>query len=259
MTDEPDKFDLFEEWCDRASATHNEHPFDVLTEKANGRAEILPELVSVVHDHYDARERFLERAARLGYDRAVDVIRQRLPTTAIARSGDIGEILATEYVNSSLPFRVPINRLQWKDGRNMALRGDDLIGFRLKANGELEALLKGESKSRIGLYDDAMTEAITKLCEYDGRPSPHTLLYLVGRLNDMGQTPTAEVLEDYALLGGNFPITHFIFTLSGNAPHTVVKKALFGTYLPGILRRIVGLVINDHKDFIDAVFEIANA
>ena len=259
MTDQLGKFDLFEYWCDRASATHNGYPFDVLTEKASALDEILPELISVIRDHYDARDRFLERAARLGYDRAVDVIRQRLPTTAIARSGDIGEILATEYVNSSLPFMVPINRLQWKDGRNTALRGDDLIGFRLKANGKLDALLKGESKSRIGLYDGAMAEATTKLCEYDGRPSPHTLLYLVDRLKDMGQTTAAEVLEDYAILGGNFPITHFIFTLSGNAPEAVVQTALSATYLPGILRWIVGLVIADHKDFIDAVFEIANA
>lgn len=259
MTDESRNFNLFEDWCDRASTTHNGHPFDVLTEKKDAREETLPQLASVIRDHYDSRARFLERAARLGYDRAVDVIRQRLPTTAIARSGDMGEILATEYVNSSLPFIVPINRLQWKDGRNLALRGDDLIGFRLKANGELEALLKGESKSRIGLYDDAMAEAITKLCEYDGRPSPHTLLYLVDRLKEMGKTATAEVLEDYALLGGAFPITHFIFALSGNAPQAVVQTALSGSYLPGILRQIVGLVIIDHKDFIDAVFEIANA
>lgn len=141
----------------------------------------------------------------------------------------------------------------------MTLRGDDLIGFRLNANGELEALLKGESKSRIGLYDGAMSEAIAKLCEYDGRPSPHTLLYLADRLKEMGQTPMAEALEDYVIFDGNVPITHFIFTLSGNAPHTVVQTALSGTYRPGILRRIVGFVINDHKDFIDTVFELANA
>jgi hypothetical protein len=259
VSNNPPILTLFEEWCHKASAVHNGHPFDVLTEKVNARDVILPELVSVLHDHYDARARFLERAARLGYDRAVEVIRQRLPTTTIARSGDIGEILATKYVNSSLPFTIPINRLQWKDGRNTALRGDDLIGFRLKANGKLDALLKGESKSRIGLYDDAMAEAVTKLREHDGRPSPHTLLYLVDRLKELGQTASAEVLEDYALLGGTFPITHFIFTLSGNAPQTTIQTALTGTYLPGIQRQAVGLVIVDHKDFIEAIFEIASA
>jgi hypothetical protein len=259
VSSNPPKLTLFEEWCDKVSAAHNGHPFDVLTEKVDARDIILPELVSVLQYHYDARARFLERAARLGYDRAVEVIRQRLPTIAIARSGDIGEILATEYVNSSLPFVIPINRLQWKDGRNTAMRGDDLIGFRLKGDGKLDALLKGESKSRIGLYDNAMAEAVTKLREYDGRPSPHTLMYLVDRLKELGQTAAAEVLEDYALLGGTFPITHFIFTLSGNAPQTTIQTALTGAYLPGIHRQIVGLVIADHKDFIEALFEIASA
>ena len=259
MSSNPPILTLFEEWCDKVSSVHNGHPFDVLTEKVDARDVILPELVSALHDHYDARARFLERAARLGYDRAVEVIRQRLPTTAIARSGDLGEILATEYVNSSLPFVIPINRLQWKDGRNTAMRGDDLIGFRLKADGKLDALLKGESKSRIGLYDNAMAEAVTKLREYDGRPSPHTLMYLVDRLKELDQTAAAEVLEDYALLGGTFPITHFIFTLSGNAPQATIQTALTGTYIPGILRQVVGLIIVDHKDFIEAIFEIASA
>lgn len=62
---------LFEEWCDNSSSVHNGHHFDVLTEKVNARDVILPGLVSVLHDHYDARARFLERAARLGYDRAL--------------------------------------------------------------------------------------------------------------------------------------------------------------------------------------------
>ena len=171
MSSNPPTLTLFEEWCDNSSAVHSRHHFDVLTEKVNARDVILPELVSVLHDHYDARARFLERAARLDCDRAVEVIRQRLPTTVIERSGDIGEILATEYVNSSLPFVIPINRFQWKDARNTAMRGDDLIEFRLKADGGLDALLKGNSKSRIGLHNNAMAEAVTKLREYDGRPS----------------------------------------------------------------------------------------
>ena len=250
---------LFRRWCNKKSGAQNGHPFDVLTEKPNLREQVLPEIVSVLHDHYDARSRFLRRAEQLGYDRAVEVIRQRLPTTAGARSGDLGEILATEYINSSSPFTVPINRLQWKDGRNVALRGDDLIGFRLKANGKLDSLLKGESKSRISLYADAMSEAVNKLREYDGRPSPHSMLYLVDRLHELGHTAWAEVLEDYSLNGGSVAITHLIFTLSGNAPEPVFKTALSGSYLPGVLRQVVGLVIVDHRDFIDAVFEIASA
>lgn len=97
MSNNPPTPNLSEEWCDKVSAVRNGHAFDVLTEQVNARDAVLPELVLVLHNHYDIRTRFLELAARLSYERAVEVVRRRLPTTAIARSGDIGEILATEY------------------------------------------------------------------------------------------------------------------------------------------------------------------
>ena len=46
------------------------------------------------------------------------------------RSGDLGEIYATEWIDSSeRRLRAPIKRLRWKDHRNMAMRGDDVIGI----------------------------------------------------------------------------------------------------------------------------------
>ncbi len=123
------------------------------------------------------------------------------------------------YVNSSLPFIVPINRLQWKDGRNMALRGDDLIGFPAsKRAAASKRCLKVNLRVGSACTTTQWRKPLQSSASTTADLSPHTLLYLVDRLKDMGQTPTAEVLEDYALLGGKFPITHFIFTLSGNGP-----------------------------------------
>ena len=46
------------------------------------------------------------------------------------RSGDLGEIYATEWIDAhSGGYRAPIKRLRWKDHRNMAMRGDDVIGI----------------------------------------------------------------------------------------------------------------------------------
>jgi hypothetical protein len=64
-------------------------------------------------------------------------------------SGELGEILATELVEEMMDYEVPVRRLRYKDGREMALRGDDFIGIRVNAAGNLH-LLKGESKSRAG-------------------------------------------------------------------------------------------------------------
>jgi hypothetical protein len=231
----------------------------VLVEKNNIRETVLPELADVVRTNYDDRLRFLRRAKRLGFEKAVDVIRLRLPTTARARSGDLGEILATNYVNATLGFTVPINRLQWKDGRNMPLRGDDLIGFKLTTSGKLAAILKGESKSRETVRAGVMSEAGAKLCEFGGRPSPHSVLFVADRLHELQSFALSEELEDYAVLGRSLPVTHLVFTLSGKTPEAVFVASLDEDYIPGIRRRLVGLVVDRHQEFIKTVFEVANA
>ena len=46
----------------------------------------------------------------------------------------LGEILATEAVPAIVPtFQVPIKRLRWLDGRESALRGEDVIGISVES------------------------------------------------------------------------------------------------------------------------------
>ncbi len=53
-----------------------------------------------------------------------------LPVSKRQRSGDLGEILATEYVNlKEWDYQVPVLRLRWKDSRELPMRGEDVIGF----------------------------------------------------------------------------------------------------------------------------------
>jgi hypothetical protein len=86
-----------------------------------------------VASHYDDPERLMDRIARLGYAKAAQVLKVMLPTTKRARSGHLGEILTTESVPALLrPFKVPIKRLRWADGRESALRGEDLIGLAIE-------------------------------------------------------------------------------------------------------------------------------
>ena len=250
---------LFQIWCDKTSGQHQGHAFEVLTEKPNVRESILQKIVSVIHQNYDSPERFLARAQRLGFDQAVRVIHERLPTIATARSGDLGEILATEYANSVMGFLIPINRLQWKDGRNLPLRGDDLIGVKLDKTGNLSSLLKGESKSRIALHTDAIDEAVVKLREYEGQPAPHTLFFIVDRLHELGKSSLAEQLEDFALVGRPLPVTHLVFTLSGNSPTDLFTTALSAEYIPSIRRQLVGVVVEEHGAFVASVYELAGA
>ena len=81
-----------------------------------------------MRSHYDRLERIADDVQRLGYKVAAGILRAQLPQTDKGRSGDLGEILATELVEEEIGLRVPVRRLHYKDGRNMAMRGDDFIG-----------------------------------------------------------------------------------------------------------------------------------
>jgi Cap4 SAVED domain len=82
-------------------------------------------LYTTVRSHYDSVDRIANDVEKLGYKAAAQILRERLPRTKKARSGDLGEILACELVEEERHFTVPVRRLRYKDGREMALRGDD--------------------------------------------------------------------------------------------------------------------------------------
>ncbi|WP_258960707.1 DUF1837 domain-containing protein, partial [Klebsiella pneumoniae] len=92
-----------------------------------------------------------------------------MPQTSRSRSGDLGEILATELVEEEIGLRVPVRRLRYKDGRNMAMRGDDFIGAGYDGNGEKLWLLKGEAKSNRVLGKATVTSARKVLNRDNGR------------------------------------------------------------------------------------------
>jgi hypothetical protein len=85
---------------------------------------------------------------------------RKLPTTKALRSGDLGEIYATEWIDAhSGGYHAPIKRLRWKDYRNMAMRGDDVIGIFQDADTKRLKFLKTEAKSRVTLTAQVLAEA----------------------------------------------------------------------------------------------------
>jgi hypothetical protein len=138
---------LFDAWCNLDETKDKRKRLWLLTERDGAREDIQAELADAMRSHYDRQERIAEDVDRLGYAAAAKILKAVLPQGAKARSGDLGEILATELVEEKTEFTVPIRRLRYKDGREMALRGDDFIGVGFDDDNRLW-LLKGESKSR---------------------------------------------------------------------------------------------------------------
>jgi hypothetical protein len=151
-------------------------------------------------------------------------------------------------------FYIPIKRLRWLDGREAALRGEDLIGIEHKNRGV--RFLKGESKSRSKLTPAVVGEAREILLANDGRPSQHAVSFIMHRLFELGQDQLAIVFEEFMLLK---PITaeqivHLLFTLSGNDAATALEKDLQACPAE-IEQHAISLHIADHQDFIAGIYD----
>jgi hypothetical protein len=168
---------LFSEWCSSDQDDQGRKHYWTLSEKNGGREAIQRLLARTVRSHYDRLERIADDIARLGYEGAATILSTAMPTKARSRSGDLGEILATELVEEKMELRVPVRRLRYKDGREMAMRGDDFIGAGYAVDGKLR-LLKGEAKSNMKLNKATITSARKVLNRDHGRCTPDSLLSL---------------------------------------------------------------------------------
>lgn len=252
---------LYETWCDSTKEKDKRKHYWTYVEKDGGRDEIRDGLAKTIRSHYDRLERIAEDVKRLGYAVASEVLKAAMPQTVKGRSGDLGEILATELVEEEIGLRVPVRRLRYKDGRNMAMRGDDFIGAGYDGAGEKLWLLKGEAKSNKVLSKATVESARKVLNRDNGRCTPDSLLFVANRLlesNDHDDNKLGRNLRDEVGLKSLRAdrIDHMLFTLSGNGPHASLKEDLEAT---GTNRDhyVVNIHVKDHQDFIAAMYQRA--
>jgi hypothetical protein len=249
---------IFKKWCE----TKRSEPVKLkrlwlFTEKQLGRSQIQAALIKTVRDHYDSAEQIANDIEELGYAGAASILGERLPRTKKARSGELGEILATELVEEELGFNVPVRRLRYKDGREMALRGDDFIGVGFDSKDALW-LLKGEAKSRATLGKTTITQARASLDRDSGRCTPSSLLFVADRLlertGDAAELGRAIRKEVGLTALRKARIDHVLFTLSGNSPPTALEEGLIAADT-GRRHTVINLRIEDHQDFIASIYK----
>jgi hypothetical protein len=246
---------MFNDWCDDAPSAAGVHDLRILTARAADLAVGVATVAAQVPGHYASEEHVARVLDRLGKPAAAELIREKLPTTKGIRSGDLGEILATEYIEEKTAYSAPIKRLRWKDHRNMALRGDDVIGVRFDDHDTLH-FLKTEAKSRINLPDGVLVEARTALDKHNGLPSPQALTFISEQLLEAGHTDLADAIDDALLKVGitTAKVSHMLFTLSGNDPTVRLQTALNG-YVGTISQKGVGLRVSTHAAFVKDVYQ----
>ncbi|PPU07702.1 Hachiman antiphage defense system protein HamA [Xanthomonas arboricola] len=252
---------LYQPWCDRSIQEQGSKQLWRLSERDGGRAAIEATLTTRIRSHYDNLDEIAEDVRELGYPGAAAILAERMPRSPRARSGELGEILATELVEEHLEFEVPVRRLRYKDGREMALRGDDFVGLKLDAQENLH-FLKGESKSRANLANAAISEAREALSRDDGKPTATSLLFVADRLMEgegerrqMGRRIRNDVASRAAPPART---SHMLFTMSGNSTPQAQRDDLAAA--DGTRPHLSAhLHIEDHQAFIQDCYERALA
>lgn len=253
----------FNEWCVSVDEPVGNHIRRVMTGHAANLPTGIQATAAIVPTHYASEEHVARALARLGKPAAAALIQGKLPTTKAIRSGDLGEIYATEWIDAhSGGYRAPIKRLRWKDHRNMAMRGEDVIGILLDPQTQRLNFLKTEAKSRVALTTQVLVEARAGLDKDGGLPSAHALSFISAHLLELNDLPLADAIDDALLKHGIPPqnVRHLLFTFSGNAPDAMLTASLQA--YPGQFSQWgVGLRVEGHAAFISAVYNqvIANA
>jgi len=254
---------VFDGWCNHVDSPVGDHFLRVMTGQPAHLDTGIQATATIVLGHYASEEHVARALRRLGKPAAAALIEEKLPTTKAIRSGDLGEIYATEWIDAhSGGYRAPIRRLRWKDHRNMAMRGEDVIGIFQDPHSLRLHFLKTEAKSRAALTAQVLTDARAGLDKDGGLPSPHALLFISARLLELEDLPMADAIND-ALLKHGIPLAnvrHLLFTFSGNAPDALLTAAL-QAYAGEANQWGVGLRVEGHGAFISAVYDqvIANA
>jgi hypothetical protein len=244
---------IIDEWMEASHPEDGETRLVVLQEREGMRKLIEAAFEDTVKDHL-AGISIIHRIK--GYEKSLAFIRNKVPGKIKIRSGDCGEILATEYIEQCTEYRVPIKRLRWKDDRDTAMRGDDVLA--LRKVGKRWYVLKAESKSKASLGPSVVKKAVDGLSRHNGRPNPSSLAFISHRLREDDRDDEAEVIEglqEKAPRAGE--VEHLIFTLSGNDPSKHLKLHLGNNETPR--RKLVGCIIKDHQDFINYVFDKISA
>ena len=139
----------------------------------------------------------------------------------------------------------------------MSMRGEDVLAFSLTPRTGALKVLKAEVKSGSALTTAVIKKARTALSANSGLPSHHALSFVADRLDETGDEPLRDALDNAQLKKGlrASQVTHMLFTFSGNNPSDLLKKNLEAYSGDVQQQHYVALHVGSHQAFIKAVFE----
>ena len=244
--------DFFSSWCeppeDEAVGTHVSR---LLASKDDDAG--IDAVVTLLPGTY-AKKKNLKRIAKRHSKKGVaKLLGNKVPKSKAGRSGDMGEILGTAYVQTTMGYTTGPSRLIERDHQEWALRGDDVLGARL--NGKKLELVKVEAKSRAKADRAAVIEAREGLRRNGDLASPHSLTQFAERLlkKDEGLSDALnDVLQKSGLRPGQ--LAHVMFIFSSVYPVSHVREDL-KAYKGKVAQTTVTVRVGAHQEFIRKSFD----
>lgn len=245
----------FDDWSNENSKKINGHSLHLIGLREGDDQVAHDRTVAVVPDHYARSADVAEILESLGKKAAAKYLRTKLPPKQNLRSGDLGEIFASEYISEKTEFATPIRKLWWRDNRNWAMKGDDVIGICPAVESEKIKFLKVEAKSKKEMDEKTVSKARAALDGDNGLPSPHALSFVSDRLKEIGEIDLSDQVRRAQLLDGisTTQVKQMLFTYSANEPEVLLSADL-NAYGGTISQSSVGLHMPQHQDFIKAIY-----
>ncbi|MCU1249361.1 MAG: hypothetical protein JWQ49_2390 [Edaphobacter sp.] len=242
--------ELFSKWLEPGSSSGT--AIDYFVEKKCSQKVGLGLLKPLVADHFVGESTIMQLG---GYKKSAAVLKNSLPTNKRTQSGDMGELLATEYLNSQTEYTVPIKKLRWKSDRQMPMHGNDVLGINYATNPR--RILKCECKSRTQFGDNAVAEASDGLDKHNGRPNPSTVAFITKRLFEDKRDDEAKIWSELQTKD-SVPaknVTQMVFALGGNDPTPALSKCPKAK-ARGIQRQHAAIRLTAYPDFMKAIYKV---
>jgi hypothetical protein len=201
-----------------ASTAYTRFHHRPVLERADSRARIKGPLAEAIVDHHVAPEAVAGVLERRGYAKANEFLTRRLPADARTRTGNFGEVLASEHLRQRYGYEMPVFKLRYCEHPNMPMRGEDLVAFRLDDHRTVIGLCVGEAKTAQAFSAQEVRDAHERL-RVAYHPHPVSLCMISNLLHDRGD-PLAEQIDAILerLSSESFPRENWIFIVTGNRP-----------------------------------------
>lgn len=239
--------DFFSSWCEPpADETVGKHLSRLLASKDDDAG--IAAVVTLLPRTYAKRKNLKRIAKRHGKEGVAKLLSNKMPKSKNGRSGDMGEILGTAYVETAMGYSTGPSRLIERDHQEWALRGDDVLGMRL--NGQKLELVKVEAKSRAKASKVAVEQAREGLRRNGDLASPHSLTQFAERLLKTDEA-LSDALNDVLQRSGLRPrqLAHVMFIFSGTHPVSHVRDDL-KAYEGKVVQMTVTVRVDAHQEFI---------